>query len=355
VTTGTSDSTGGTSSGTARIWWSGLPEVLTEMRGPIGAASSVSFSPEGKWVIAAYGREAWVWEGGTGQRVARLGGQNGALNQATISPDGNWIATLSADGSTWVWNTGTWKTTARLQGGVDPSTIAAFHPEGTHLAVAGASNRLRVWDVLAEELLETDVRFPGAIRSVEYGLRGEHLLVASGSLVYVLDAATGEEILRLDGTNEQVWRAHWSRDGSTILAATSSGLQAWEARTGEPLVEPRGTFTLGDAASADLGRDGRWLVTLGTSHRVSVLSARTGTELMQIPLDSAGTGKVALSSNGRDIAVAGDGVVRIYTCEVCIGARDLLMMTDKRLTRNLTCEERNIYLHTTEVCPTPTE
>ena len=332
------------------LWQSGLPDVLSDMRGPQGDPTSVLFSPDGKWVVAVYGQDAWVWETGTGLRVARLQGQESVLTGALISPDGNWVATLGGDGSVWVWNTGTWKVEGRLPGQGGPISAAAFHPDGARLDLVGTDKKLRMWEAASDELLETKATFPANVWSLEHDHEGNRILATSDNLIYMLDATTGDVLFTLAEGEGHIWRAVWSRDGRTILALTLGGLRAWDAGMGEPLSEPRGDFTLGDTLSVDLGKDGRSLLTLSASNRVSVVSAETGSEMMGIPVKEAEAQKVALSPNGRDIAVAGEGVVRVYTCEVCIGVKELLALADKRLSRDLTCLERNKYLHSGETC-----
>jgi WD40 repeat protein len=332
-------------------WSPGPPDILSELRGPQGAPRGVTFSPDGKWVIATYGDGAWVWETGTGLLVGKLAGQPAELISAVVSPNGNWIATLGSDGSAWVWNTGTWKVAGELPGSFGPITAAAFHPDETRLAFADTV--LRMWDVDSDKVLDLQDSRDGEVWSLEYDHDGNRLLAVGANRLYVLDA-DGKRLLTIDTGDEHIWRALWTRDGRSILASTSGGLHAWDAATGEPLPELRGNFTLGDPHDMDLGRDGNWLVTLNAGDEVSMLNAQTGTKLLGIPTEPEEARKVAISPNGRDIAVAGDGVVRVYTCEVCIGVKDLLLLADKLLTRDLTCEERNHYLHTTEACPTVT-
>jgi WD40 repeat protein len=349
---------------------SGLPEALSEMRGPQEEPRHVTFSPDGKWVIATYASGTWVWETGTELLLARLSGHPADLASAVISPDGNWIATLGLDGSVWVWNTGTWKRAATLpanlgsQKGILQITAAAFNREGTHLALVGADQKLRIWEIRtlegvsaseeeeSVEIRETLGSFSGNIRSLEYDHDGNRILIVGDNSLDVLNSAGDKKLVTI-GT-DHIWRALWTRDGRGIVAATLSGLHSWDAEKGEPLAEPKGSFTLGDALSVDLSRDGRWIVTLSASDRVSVINAQTGTELVGIAVDGENVRKVALGPNGRDITIAGGTLVRVYTCEVCVSMRELMMLAESSLSRELTCEERNEYLHEGEVCPTPT-
>ncbi len=58
------------------------------------------------------------------------------------------------------------------------------------------------------------------------------------------------------------------------------------------------------------------------------------------------TNAVAFSPDGRQIASASlDGTVRVWMCEVCGPIEEVLAMAEQRVTRELTDEERQTFLH----------
>src|SRR5687767_8351247 len=200
----------------------GLPDLLSEMRTPQDTLRGLTFSPDGKWVIATYESGTWVWETGTELLVARLSGQPINLINAVISPDGNWIATLGSYGSVWVWNTGTWKVAGKLSANLSPVTAAAFNREGTRLALVSADKKLRIWHIADDKLVETKSIFPDDVWSLEYDHDGNRILAVSDNSLDLLDASGDEKLVTI-GT-DHIWRALWTRDSRSIVATTISGL-----------------------------------------------------------------------------------------------------------------------------------
>jgi WD40 repeat protein len=338
--------------GKGQTWWTGVPEVLNSWEDGNLAPMGVTFSPDGKWVLSTSRHDVWVWEVGTGATVVELA-QPGTIGGSVLSPDGNWLATYGPDVLTYIWNTGTWKNEAILPNRGWPAA-AAFHRDSRWLAMIMNDGSLHNWEIESETLHDLEVSFPFKVSGMEYNHEGDRLMVVGSDRILLLDATGVRVQAEIEMDDEEVMRAFWSRDGRSILALTSGGLRAWDARTGEPLDEPRANFKPGDAFSLDLSRDGRWLVTLNNPNEVSVINAQTGTEMMRIALGEGDARWVAISPSGRDIAVAGPERVRVYACEVCVGVRELAALAERRSTRQLTCEEKNTYLGQRAICPTPT-
>jgi WD40 repeat protein len=92
--------------------------------------------------------------------------------------------------------------------------------------------------------------------------------------------------------------------------------------------------------------DGKHLVSASDDKTAKLWDVLTGKELLTIHAPDALTG-VAFSPNGSQIAVASrDGTNRIYVLKI----DDLISLAKQRVTRSLTTEECQQYLHV-EQCP----
>jgi WD40 repeat protein len=119
----------------------------------------------------------------------------------------------------------------------------------------------------------------------------------------VWQAGGGADPVVLSGHRGSVWGVAFSPDGGRVASAGVDGtVRVWQAGGGaDPLV----------------------------------LSGHTG------PVRG-----VAFSPDGRRVASAGsDGTVRVWMCEVCGSIEEVLALAAQRVTRELTCEERQAFLH----------
>ena len=103
------------------------------------------------------------------------------------------------------------------------------------------------------------------------------------------------------------------------------------------------TNSLFDAAFSP---DGTWIATVSGDQAVKVWDATTGQELWTFHAPDGLTG-VAFSPDGSQLAVGSrDGTARIYLLKI----EDLMALAKQRVTRSLTTQECQQYLHL-ESCP----
>jgi WD40 repeat protein len=87
-------------SGAARVFDVDTGELVAELRGHRGEVRSVSFSPDGRWLVTAgLDRTARVWEAATGRELVVLLGHRGPLVSAAFGSDGHHVLTASKDGT----------------------------------------------------------------------------------------------------------------------------------------------------------------------------------------------------------------------------------------------------------------
>jgi len=75
------------------------------LKGHTDAANSVSFSPDGQWIVSSGSDQALkVWDAATGQETLTLKGHAGSVYSASFSPDGQRIVSGSSDQTLKVWD-----------------------------------------------------------------------------------------------------------------------------------------------------------------------------------------------------------------------------------------------------------
>lgn len=175
----------------------------------------------------------------------------------------------------------------------------------------------------------------------------------------VWDARTGKIIAELSGHRGYVLNVQFSPDSKQVVTASmDQTARVWEASTGKLAFELRGHT--GIVNSAVYSPNGQYIATasggiplIPGDGTVRVWEASTGRSLMEqrAPI---GVQIAAFSPDGMRILVSGYTESRIYACVVCGSLQDLVASAQARVTRELTCEERQAYLHENIVCPTPT-
>ena len=286
---------------------------------------SVGYSPDGKRIVTtdAYGN-ATIWNAETGTEVLTLSGHapgqtietvwNG-VTDAVYSPDGSLLATSSDDLTINLWDPITGEKMHTLLGHLPgPASVPpfegvvtiAFNPQGTILSSAGADGTVRLWDV------------------------------RDGELILKLDAHPGSVVTDVD----------FRPNGNDIITSGFDGTaSAWDVTSGESLFVLSGHS--GPVMSAAYSPDGQYIATGGDDGTAKIWDAETGQMLLSLEGHTLGLLEVAFSPDGKYLATSSqDGTVRFYI----LSLQELMDLAQSRLTRHLTEQECQQYLHEKE-CP----
>jgi WD40 repeat protein/transcriptional regulator with XRE-family HTH domain/energy-coupling factor transporter ATP-binding protein EcfA2 len=331
--------------------WNVAPsrEVLTLDNGSITSfkeGGALAYSPDGTRLATANSDlMPRIWDLKTGKLLFQLVGHTDIVTLITYSADGTRVATASRDGTAKIWDALTGKALLTLSGHKDFVTEVDFTPDGTRIATSSFDKTVKIWDASTGKNLLT-LEHPDWVFSVAFSANGTTLVAAIfNNTAKIWDASTGRESLTLDDHTDVIEQVVFSPDGTRVVTASLDGTaKIWNAKTGNLLF----SLSSHSAGVADVAysKDGRFLATASFDKTAKIWDALTGRELLTLYAPNALTG-IAFDPDGTKLAVAGrDGTDRIYLLQI----EDLIALAKSRVTRSLTLEECQQYLHV-DACP----
>ena len=180
----------------------------------------------------------------------------------------------------------------------------------------------------------------------------------SDGTAVIWDAATGWHLFSLSGHTSELTYAAFSPDGEQLATASrDTTVKIWNVHSGEELRTLSGHNATVNSVAYSL--DGARLASASTDGTARVWDAGTGAELLNISTHPIGVGRVAFSQEcvsppdggpercgTRLITANSDNTVRVYLLSI----EELMALARSRVTRGLTDEECQQYLHV-ETCP----
>ena len=352
----------GDEAGVVRIWDITPDQELLMLTNPTGTeVGRILFSPDGSHLFVAY---EYTSSGGSfpgspglvrilnvtaGEEILTLPDLNIIVGQMAVSPDGSLLAASTRDPTPKVWDAATGREVLKLWGHTGNVFGIAFSPDGKHLATGSPEdNTAKVWDVATGEVLITLTGHEDGVFSVAFSTDGTRLATTSWDrTAKVWDLASGQVVSTLTGHTDDVNDVAFDPNGNYIATASRDGTaRLWDPATGQELFTLRGhTSTV---SALNISPDGTRLATASTDGTVKLWETATGKEVVTLP----GNPTVAFSPDGTRLATGSRGpkergLLRLYLLKI----EDLMALARSRVTRSLTTDECQKYLHV-EACPT---
>lgn len=333
--------------GTAKVWDLAPSHELFALTADKDIVSSVDINPDGT-KLATAGRQVLLWDIGTGKLLYELKGHTSFVHSVKFSPDGMRLATASDDETARIWDLASRREVLTLPVGKSGNIAIAFSPNGKHLAATGKENTVTVWDAASGKEFLILKGHTAPVVQLRFNPQGTQLASSSENGedgVIIWDSTSGEKLHMLKDAGA-IFGLAFSPDGKRLATGNSEGMAAvWDVATGQQILSLFGhTRTVFAVAYTP---DGSHLATASGDGTVKIWDAESGEELLTLLGHTGRVFSVAISPDGKLLATSGqDGISRVYLLHL----EDLVTLAHSRVTRSLTEEECQKYLHT-NVCP----
>ncbi len=322
---------------TINIWDASTGKTIRALSRHDGIVTDFEFHPDGTQ-LASCGEDGAVrlWDLSNGREVRGFRGHDDAVNSVSFSPDGHLIASTSADGTLKVWDPTNDQGAVTLGKQTRGYLSVDLSPNGTRVVASSAytldkpeehrregHGEISVFEAeTGREILaiENVRRFHNDARysSVAFHPDGKQFAAGchyeSSEQLYpvkVWDAATGAEVLSLEGHTRPIRSVAFSPNGKWIASSSEHALRIWDAATGKEervLTADSGGILFTGITSAAFGPQSRRIAAAGYDG-VAVCDVDSGQKLFAIekPREAASvcsfTG-VAFSRAGRFLATS---------------------------------------------------
>lgn len=259
--------------GVIRRWDATGKKELPGLKVSSGYVRGLAFSPDGKQLAAGHYQRVSLFDVKSGKRVFELKGQRGQVTGVAFSPDGKWLASSSDDETVHVWDVAGGKSVRVLEGHRYPVQGVAFSPDGkTIVSAAGDETRVTKkgevisWDSVTGRQLAVYRDHKKAATGVAFSPDGRYLVTTSfDETVNVYEVGQEQPLGFFGGHGRPTTSVVFSPDGRIVVSGSGgrakgkNEIKLWNRASGEVVA------TVDDHAAqvtdVALSPDGRLLLT----------------------------------------------------------------------------------------------
>jgi WD40 repeat protein len=244
-----------------------LLDIVTgeELREFPGNVLSMTFSPDGRYLLIGSGEIAYLWDVSTGKELRRFVGHQDAIFHMAFSNEGQFALTCtipgSPDSTARLWDVATGEELRQFpdrQNGIGIFNMA-FSPDSQYVLI-GHNTVARMHHRATGAYIRQFENGPN-FTSVGFSPNGKFILTSNHLIAVLWDANTGEQLRQFSDGNI-IDNATFSSNGQSILTTGSKGALLWDMSTGKLL--HRIHWPTDYVTSAGLSLDNKYVFTCGS-------------------------------------------------------------------------------------------
>ncbi len=347
----------GSDDGTLRVWDLTPARETLALTPSEGSLNQIVFSPDGARLAGIVGGDMKIWDALSGKALQTLSKPGHRVSALAFGPDGRHLATASEPANVAVWDALESQELYTWPAHTGQVNALAFSPDGRRLATASDDYKIKIWDISTTANTDPPAERPAftfdllaEVKSIAFSPDGAKLAAGTyNGTIKILDLDSRKESASLHGHAESITSLAFSTNGERLATASLDGTaKVWSATTGEELLTLSGHT---DAVTGvTFSPDGTRIATASRDGAAKLWDADTGQELLTFFGNGTRLNQVAFSPDGARLATSGDAGAHIYLLRI----EDLVAMAQSRVTRSLTQEECQKYLHSvSQACARP--
>ncbi|KAF9014719.1 WD40 repeat-like protein [Hymenopellis radicata] len=326
------------------IWDVLTGELLRELLGHTQDVNAVAFSHNTQYIVSGSVDKSvriWARDSNIGNQLKQLNGHTGWVQSVTFSHDDTQVVSGSHDMSVRIWDVQTGQQVRKLTGHTEWVKSVACSPCGLHIVSGSADNSIRIWDASTGKELKQFNMHTSAVTSVAFSHTGQNIVSGStDNSIQVWDVAKEELLKKLTSHTNNIWSVMFSHDDTRIVsAANDCSIRVWNTTIASKQPEKLEGHMDGVQWVA-FSSDGKQVISSSLDKTIQVWDAITGRQLKELNytahhLDSP---HLAFSSDGTlacSAAVKYGGPQPIAVLIWDIASEKLL--TEQYISEEVTC------------------
>nr|WP_042180530.1 serine/threonine-protein kinase [Kibdelosporangium sp. MJ126-NF4]CEL14428.1 High-affnity carbon uptake protein Hat/HatR [Kibdelosporangium sp. MJ126-NF4]CTQ88793.1 High-affnity carbon uptake protein Hat/HatR [Kibdelosporangium sp. MJ126-NF4] len=259
---------------------------------------AMAYSPDGKFVASTNGNNVEVRRVSDGALVATLTGHTDEVTGVAFNRVGTAFATVSQDRHMRLWDTAKWTQVLDKEISDPGLNTVTFNPAGTAVVAGGVGTSIHVWDIASgQQMLELGT---GSVTTFGLAMNGDgHTFLSADSAGQITAWAFQRTVL---GPRDSPMVGVAAHGKLLVTVAADGSVRLWDSTTGDQV---RRFSHGGTAYSAAFSPDGSRVYTVGSDGAVVDWDVATGTERHRFSRPGTEFAELAVSPDGRTLAVAG--------------------------------------------------
>jgi len=241
---------------TVKIWDLGNGHEVLKYAGHTDAVRFVAFSPDGKSIASAGGKELKIWDPATGKERVNLEGEGIYTTSLVYAPDGKYLIVGSAEpagigktpGTIIVYEASSGRIKRKITDFKEAINSLAFNCDGSIMGAAIRNGQIRLWQYPGfVDSNQSEYWFQDDLKGVPYAIAfspDNRTLVRLGSesiKIYNLvlpgapfQVVSPRRVIPQPDVNPKEKCAVFSKDGKTLFTGGTDGtIKQWDIETGQ--------------------------------------------------------------------------------------------------------------------------